>query len=291
MGNSLREVKEKISATKSTMQITKAMHLVSQSKVKKAQKAYVEYNNYLVDLREKISLMLSNIGAEYSNSYLENNNVDDALYILVTSDRGLAGAYNANVYKKFKELTSSIDKNSIYTASLGRLGYSYLKRNSFNVILNRPILVRDDLMFIDIDPLFKVLDTAFVKNKLFGKVYVIYNHFVNSLSSEVRVEQIIPVNKESILKSDSNNVNYNFEIGLDDTVDEILPIYIEDMLFGIILDAKTSEHMARMNSMKNATDNATEIIKKLDLLYNRARQSNITNELIDIVNGSTIGGE
>lgn len=291
MANSLREVKEKISATKSTMQITKAMNLVSQAKVRKAQQAYREYISYLEDLKRLIGLMLNKVDSVYQNRYLSNSDLNEnVLYILVTSDRGLAGPYNANIYKKFKELTINTNSQNIYTASLGRMGFTFLRRNHYNMILNNPVHVRDDLMFIDIDPLFKMLNTSFLEKKLFDKVYVIYNHFVNSLNIEVKVEQIIPLDLPNIT-ADTKGNEYNYELGIQRTLDQIIPIYIEDLLFGIVLDAKAAEHMSRMNAMKSATDNATEIIGKLDLLYNRARQASITNELIDIINGSQVGGE
>ncbi len=288
MANSLREVKAKIDATKSTMQITKAMHLVSQAKVRKAERAYKDFNDYLNTLESLISNIMADLeSGEYENQLLKENKATKNLYILITADRGLAGAYNQNVYKKFKEITKGIDSNSYFVQSLGKLGHSFIRRNGYNSILEKPILVRDDVMFMDIDPLFNALKNGYLDNSI-GKVCIIYNHYINSITTEIRVEELLPF---SSFEKKESNIRYNYELGIKETLDEIIPIYIENKIFEIILDAKTAEHMIRMNSMKNATDNASDVISKLQLLYNRARQANITNELIDIVNGAKEGGE
>ncbi|MDE5855618.1 MAG: F0F1 ATP synthase subunit gamma, partial [Anaeroplasmataceae bacterium] len=121
------------------------------------------------------------------------------------------------------------------------------------------------------------------------KLVIIYNHYINSLSLEIRFEELLPIT--SLEKMESPR-EYIYETGIEKTLDIVLPMYIQDMIYGIILDAKVSEHSARMNSMRNATDNATEVIAKLQLLYNRARQGAITTELIDIIGGANaIGGD
>ncbi|MBO5542609.1 MAG: F0F1 ATP synthase subunit gamma, partial [Acholeplasmatales bacterium] len=150
------------------------------------------------------------------------------------------------------------------------------------------VLVRDDVMFMDIEPLAQKFIDAYLNGEI-DKLVIIYNHYVNSLTQEVRFEELLPIKE---VEGDSSNIDFIYETGIERTLDLILPMYVKDIIFGIILDAKTAEHSSRMNAMKSATDNASEIIDKLQLLYNRARQSVVTNELIDIIGGANaIGGD
>jgi F-type H+-transporting ATPase subunit gamma len=137
-------------------------------------------------------------------------------------------------------------------------------------------------MYIDIVPLAKSLVSGFINGSI-DKLVIVYNHFVNSLTIETKGEVLLPLDN---INGDVVEKEYLFEGGINKTLDEIIPMYIQTVIYGIILDAKTAEHSSRMNSMKNATDNANEIIDKLQILYNRARQSAITTELIDIIAGA-----
>jgi F-type H+-transporting ATPase subunit gamma len=143
-------------------------------------------------------------------------------------------------------------------------------------------------MFNDIVPLTENLVKAYLDHKI-DTLVIVYNHFVNTLTQETTWLPLLPIKE---VGGKPNGVDYEFESGLETTLDMLLPQYIEDMIYGVILDAKTCEHCSRMNSMRNATDNAEEVISKLQLLYNRARQNVITNELIDIIGGANaIGGK
>jgi F-type H+-transporting ATPase subunit gamma len=160
------------------------------------------------------------------------------------------------------------------------MGYPMLEEN--------PTYIRDDVSFVDIAPLAKKFVEAYL-NKEIDKLVIVYNHYVNSLTQEVTFEELLPIKK---IEGSHQQTDFVYETGIEKTLDLLLPMYLEDMIYGIILDAKTAEHSARMNSMKSATDNAEEIIAKLQLLYNRARQSVVTNELIDIIGGANaIGGD
>ena len=156
------------------------------------------------------------------------------------------------------------------------------------MINDDPTFIRDDVLFVDIAPLSKALIDLYL-NKEIDKLVIVYNHYVNSLTQEIRFEELLPIKK---IEGKKINIDYTYETGIEKTLNLILPMYIQDIIYGIILDSKTAEHSARMNSMKNATDNADEVIEKLQLLYNRARQNVVTNELIDIIGGANaIGGE
>ncbi len=289
MANSLREVKQRISSTESTAQITKAMYMVSSSKVKKAERNYKGYQDFMNRKIDLVSQMISKCDSDYIHPLLKPREINKTAFLLVTSDRGLAGAYNSSIFKAFEEKKQELGLNNddIICGAIGKQGFAYLKKKGYPLISNTSTLVRDDVMFIDILP----LATSFIKQYLTGeidKLVIIYNHYINSLSSEIRYDVLLPITS---LEKKEGIREYIFETGIEKTLDLVLPMYIEDVIYGIILDAKVAEHSARMNSMRNATDNAKEVIDKLQLLYNRARQGAITTELIDIIGGANaIGG-
>ena len=281
MAESLIDVKGRINSTKKTSQITKAMYMVSSSKVKRSQQTYYSYQDFLNRIRQLVVTTLNNTGADFSYPMFEKREVKTTAYLLITSDTGLAGPYNTNVFKHFEQLVAD-NKDNYLVWTIGRKGYAYAKNKKHPLINTSPVLVRDDVMYVDIVPLAKQFVNAYLKGEI-DKIVIVYNHFVNSLNIEVKSEILLPMDE---IKSEEVNDNYLFEGGILDIVEEIMPMYIQAVVYGIILDAKISEHSSRMNSMKNATDNAEEVINKLQILYNRARQSAITTELIDIIAGA-----
>ena len=290
MANSLREVKIRISSTQSTAQITKAMYMVSQSKVKRAEKNYKLYKDFMQRISGMVSQVLAKAGTEVTHPLLEKREVKRTAYFVITSDRGLAGAYNSSVMKaltdKIKECHKSNDE--FITGAVGKQGYSYLKRMGYPLLNDRPVYVRDDVQFVDIEPIAKTFIQKYLDKEI-DKLVIVYNHYVNSLTQEIKFEELLPMVK---VDSEYENIDYVYESGIEKTVNLILSMYAKDMIYGIILDSKTAEHSARMNAMKSATDNAEEIIAKLQLLYNRARQNVVTTELIDIIGGANaIGGD
>ena len=290
MANSLRQVKTRINSTKSTAQITKAMYTVSQSKVKRAEKTYKSYKDFMKRIKDMVSQMVERSKEEYPHPLLKAREVKKTAYFIITSDRGLAGAYNSSIEKALTEVinTNHKSKDEYITAAVGKKGYFYLKKMGYPMLSDEPTYVRDDVSFVDIAPLAKSFVRAYLNEEI-DKLVIIYNHYVNSLTQEVTFEELLPIKE---LKNDNEATDFVYETGIEKTLDLVLPMYVEDIVYGIILDAKTAEHSARMNSMKSATDNADEIIAKLQLLYNRARQSVVTNELIDIIGGANaIGGD
>lgn len=286
MANSLRDVKIRIESTKSTAQITKAMYMVSQSKVTKALEQYNSYKDFM----QRIADLVYNVASDESildvHPLLKEREIKKRCYLIITSDRGLAGVYNSSIYKTLEEEVG--DKNDFIVAAIGKQGYSFLKRKKYKLIKDEPTLVRDDVMFLDIVPLANEIIAMYLNNEI-DELIIIYNHYINSLTNEIHKERILPISK---IEGSKSNENYIFEAGVEHTLDMILPMYVKDMIYGIILDAKAAEHCSRRNAMKNATDNADKVISKLQILYNRARQDVITNELIDIVGGANaIGGD
>jgi len=290
MANSLREVKVRITSTKNTAQITKAMYMVSQSKVKRAESNYKKYKDFMNNISSCVGQIVKKAKEEYNHPLLTKREVKKTSYLLITSDRGLAGSYNSGLFKEFKEYIKTHHKSNdeFNVSSIGKKGFGFIEKEGYNTIQKNPTLVRDDVMFVDIHPLAKSIIDSYLNEEI-DRLVIIYNHYVNSITQEIVFKELLPIEKIDEVES---SVDYIYETGIEETLNLVLPMYVQDIIYGIILDAKTSEHSARMNSMKNATDNATEIIDKLQLLYNRARQSVITTELIDIIGGANaIGGE
>lgn len=287
---SMRDIKSRINATKKTSQITKAMHMVSASKLKKAERSIKSYRPLMYQLNKMLDSLLKS-DDELSHPMLENREVEVTCYILVSSDRGLAGPYNANVFKKFqadvRERHES--KDEFIVAPIGYKAFSFVKRNGYNMLFDETVHVRDDIQFID----FKATTERFMKDYLRGtidKIVVYYNEFVNTLTQTVRDRQLLPIDQQAIVipkdEETSEHILFTYEPSPQAIVNQLMPMFVENMLYGYILDAKASEHAARMTAMKSATDNAQDLIKSLQLHYNRARQAAITIELTDIIGGA-----
>lgn len=282
MAGETKFIKGKIQATKKTSQITKAMNMVSASKLKQAQKAIENYMTFI----EKIEDIIRNLvkSGECLHPLLEQRDVNKTCYIIVTSERGLAGPFNNNIYKTL----SSVVKENDLVLSFGGRGYNYIK-NKYNLLTNNNneqplVILRDDVRFDDIiEPLIMVIE-RYLQGEI-DCVKVIYNHYVNTLTQNVLIKQVLPV--EIKIDDDVSNSIYDFEGGIDNILDKVLPIYIENIVYGLMLDSKASEHASRMTAMRSATDNASAIISELELMYNRARQAAITLELTDIIGGAS----
>jgi F-type H+-transporting ATPase subunit gamma len=278
---SLREIKKRIEATRKTSQITKAMNMVSASKLRKVERKYKNYQPITAKIKEILEQVLST-NPDYKHPLLEQREIKKVGYILVTSDRGLAGPYNSQILKYFENLLNENDKDYI-VGTIGYKAYSYCKRKKHPLLNKESINSRDDIKFID----FQAMSRAFINlylNREVDKIVMVYSDYINTLTQVVTDRVLMPVTD---LKKDRGLVSeYIFEPSTEEVIDQLLPIYLENTLYGIILDAKTAEHASRMTAMKNATDNAKEIIHKQNLIYNRARQAQITIELTDIIGGA-----
>lgn len=279
MAASIRDIKQKVVATKKTSQITNAMNMVSASKLKGAQRATENFRPYMQRIEEIICNLVSN-GEEIEHPLLINNEGNKVCYILITSDRGLAGPFNSNLCKL---ITSIIDKDNDVVGTLGTKGYIYCKNKKYNMF-DDLVRLPDDVTFDNIYPVIQKVLNMYLNGEI-SKVVLVYNHYVNTLSIQPTLKQILPINDDFSIGENVNHI-YDYEGGINGILDTILPLYIENLVYGIILDSKASEHASRMTAMKNATDNAKDVITKLDVIYNRARQTAITLELTDIIGGA-----
>ncbi len=281
MGNSLREVKSKMTATKKTSQITNAMYMVSVAKLKRAEEKYVAFESFIDSAKEVVAQVMQTDDAK-SHNLLEKRNIEKTGYLLITSDRGLAGAYNSQVIKRFKEdIKKHKTKDEYSVGVLGIQGYNIVKKMDVNIVQEEPVSIRDDVLFVDIHELIHNIIQMFIDKEI-DKLVVYYNHFVNKMTQETIAEQLLPF--EPI--ETSSKKNYVFDPDATVILDRLLPIYAENKIYGYILDSKASEHASRMRAMKSATDNANDMIDVLNILYNRARQASITQEITEIVGGA-----
>ncbi len=290
MANSLREVKGRIDSTKKTAQITKAMYMVSQSKVKRAEKVFRDYKSFMKSVSDMTASIVSKASLEFRHPLLTERKIKKTCFLIVSADKGLAGSYNSGLFKAFEAHIeeNNLSKNDFVVFTIGRRAYNYVNKTKYNKVQNEPTCVRDDVMFVDVVPIANMIIDKYLEGEI-DKLVIVYNHYVNSLTQEIKFETLLPIYK---VEGEIIPVDYIYESGIEYTLNKVLPMYIQDIIYGIILDAKTAEHSARVNSMRNATDNATEVIEKLQVLYNRARQEAITNELNDIIGGANaIGGK
>lgn len=278
---SLRDIKKRIEATRKTSQITKAMNMVSASKLRKVEKKFKAFQ----PIKNKIKQLLEHVistNPEYTHPLLESREIKKVGYILVTSDRGLAGPYNSQILKYFENLIKE-DEHEFIVGTIGYKAYSYCKKRHYPMLNKESINSRDDIKFID----FQAMSRAFINlylSREVDKIVMIFSDYINTITQVVRDEVLLPIT--DLIKDKNMVSNYIFEPSTEDVINQLLPIYLENTLYGIILDAKTAEHASRMTAMKNATDNAKEIIHKQNLIYNRARQAQITIELTDIIGGA-----
>ena len=287
MAASIRSIKTRITATKKTSQITKAMNMVSASKLKIAEKSIKSY----LPFTDKVKSIVANLASAKENldhPLLKKRDIKRILYVAISSDRGLAGSFNSSIAKSLTKEIESLPSNIDYLVMpLGLKIYNYVKKNKYSVNIDTPVSLKDNISFSDISEVVHTIVLDYLSNKI-DEVKIIYNHHVNTLIQEVKCETLLPISKFAKVEK---KVNYEFDGGVREILDTIFPIYIENSIYGIILDSKAGEHAARMNAMQSATDNAEEVISTLELLYNRARQEAITSELTDIVGGASVINE
>ncbi|MDY0404569.1 ATP synthase F1 subunit gamma [Virgibacillus sp. 179-BFC.A HS] len=278
---SLRDIKHRIDSTASTQHITKAMQMVSASKMNKAEQNAKEFVPYSEKMQEVVTQIANHTNADHP--MLVKRDVKKTGYLIITADRGLAGAYNANV---LRALTQTIQKRhksaDEYTIiAIGRMGYEFCKKSDMPIaksILGMP----DQPSFADVKKLASGAVAMFANEEI-DELIMFYSHYVSAISQEVTEKTLLPIT--DVAGSTASGSQYEYEPSEEEILEVILPQYAESMVYGALLDAKASEHAARMTAMQSATDNAEQLIDDLTLSYNRARQAGITQEITEIIGG------
>lgn len=293
MGGSLKEVRDRIKSVKSTQQITKAMKMVAAAKLRKAQQAITQMRPYADKLDSMLVNILSNLDGDVSTSYGVERPVENALIIVMTSDRGLCGAFNSNVLKAAVKLIEEkyADAHAAGKLSmlfLGKKGQAYFKKNYKDIhFIEDYVHIFGKLNFNDASKVADFVMKSFNDGD-FDSVTVAYAKFRNPAVQYFVGEQFLPVVDEDTNDSDetSFNVDFIYEPNQKELLEELVPSILRTTLFRNMLDTDASQHGARMTAMSAATDNAEELAKALKLSYNKARQEAITNEILEIVGGA-----
>jgi len=284
MGN-LKEVRTRIASVSSTQQITSAMKMVSAAKFRRAQNAIVSMRPY----DKQLSDIIRDINVEdgVDTPYHAVRDEKKVLLVVVTSNKGLCGAFNSNIIKEATARIKHYQQKAGVELSLITIGkraseffskHTTLVKSTFDDVLDKPTF--DNVAAIAEDIMNRFCE------KEYDKVEIVYNKFKNSLTQILSTEQFLPVMPDT--KKDENKVqsDYIFEPSKQEILKEMIPLSLRSQFYRVVLDSLASEHGARMTAMQKATDNATELLKELKLTYNKARQSAITNEIIEIVSGA-----
>ena len=278
----LKEIRNRISSVSSTMQITNAMKMVSAAKLKKAQdtiSATLPYSNKLSELIKNIS---SSTDSDDTNPLFEKRESKNLLIIAITSNKGLCGGFNSNIIKEVNNIKSTSASKRVDLLTIGKKGDDILSKK-FEVISSHND-VYDNFNYSNIKEIAETVMQKF-SDKEYDEVTLVYNHFKNAATQIVTKEQYLPI-EESADENNSVSGDYIFEPNRPKILNELIPKSLSIQLFKAVSDSIAGEHGARMTAMHKATDNASELRDQLKLTYNKARQTAITNEILEIVGGA-----
>jgi F-type H+-transporting ATPase subunit gamma len=281
MGN-LRDIKRRIRSVKNTQQITKAMKLVSASKLRKAQERILSVRPYAIKMMD----VLQHLAARASDDLhplLTNREGDKIIILVITSDKGLCGAFSSSILRKTMQFMRENSGKEISFLVAGRKGRDFLRNRKLNVLHEFTNWAKE-FDYLKAAEIGEILSELYVGNAA-DKIYVIYNEFKSVMQQQVIIEQLLPVVPEKITGK-GLPVDYIYEPDEESILDGLLKRYMTVEVFRAFLESVAGEHGARMTAMDNATRNANEMIGELTLFYNRSRQAYITKELIEVVNGA-----
>ncbi len=281
---SLKQIKRRITSVKSTQQITRAMKMVAAAKLRRAQENIIKARPYSFKLRDLIK-DLSGRCDRSQHPLLAVRDTKEIGVVVVTADRGFCGSFNTNIIKRaVKEIESfeEIDP-TIQMMTIGKKGSDYFKKRGYNVLQEHNQLF-NDLHFGVATAIGESLIDFYVQEKL-DRIYLIYNEFKSAIQQNIVVEQLLPIVPEES-EEEECGIDFLYEPDALTVLSNILPLYINMQMWRVFLESNAAEHGARMTAMENATNNAIELIDSLTLQYNKARQSKITTELLEVVSGA-----
>lgn len=288
MSGQLKEVRNRIKSVTSTQQITKAMKMVSAAKLRRAQDSIIQMRPYAMKLQEMLSNIVSNSSGDMELPLASNRNVERVLLIPITSDRGLCGAYNANIIKLTKQTiaenyATQNAKGNVTILPIGKKSFEYFTRYGFKVV-DSYWTIFSDLSFENVRKAAIYAQEAFLK-KEYDRVEIVYSQFKNAATQVFKVEPYLPIPKVE-QKGNAKSSDFIFEPTKEVLIKELMPKILNTQVYKAVLDANASEHGARMTAMDKASENANEMLRSLKISYNRARQAAITTELTEIVSGA-----
>lgn len=286
----LKEVKSRISSVTSTQQITSAMKMVAAAKLRRAQDRIIQMRPYSQKLTSILQNVSANLSGDVDNNYGEVRESENVLLVVVSSDRGLCGAFNNNAFKeaiKVIDAKYSYEKkhNGVHIFPVGKKAYEYFSKRGYQVVDDHYELMHD-LNFDNAKAAAEQIMKGF-SDGTYDKVELIFNEFKNVATQILRVEQFLPIEQaEQEEGAEIEDIDYIYEPSMEYVVSELIPKSLKIQFYKAVLESNASEHGARMTAMGQATDNAGEMLKELKLTYNRTRQAAITKEILEIVGGA-----
>lgn len=278
----LKEIRNRISSVSSTMQITSAMKMVSAAKLKKAQDAITAMRPYSEKLTQLLQDLSASLEGDVAGKFSEERSVNNVLVVAITSNRGLCGAFNANVLKETVQLVQNkYAGKKVDFLTIGKKGNDILRKS--NTVIQNDSAVFDNLTYENVAEIAENLMQLFVDGK-YDRIEVVYNQFKNAATQIVMTEQFLPI--VSAKSESSTTTDYIFEPSKEEIILALIPKMLKTQLYKSVRDSFAAEHGARMTAMHKATDNATDLRNQLKLTYNKARQAAITNEILEIVGGA-----
>ncbi|ATL45985.1 ATP synthase F1 subunit gamma [Chitinophaga caeni] len=289
MSGQLKEVRNRIKSIQSTQQITKAMKMVSAAKLKRAQDAITQMRPYAVKLQEMLQNIVSNSEGSINSALAAERAVENVLVVVITSDRGLCGAFNTNLIKLGKQVirdkyAAQFAKGQVDVMPIGKKAYEHFTKNGYTVV-DSHWTIFTDLTFDAVKDAATTAMNGFVSGK-YDAVEIIYSQFINAATQEYVAEQFLPIAKVENESNSGLKADFIFEPEKDTLIEELMPKILNTQFFKAVLDSHASEHGARMTAMDKASENANELLRTLKISYNRARQAAITTELTEIVSGA-----
>lgn len=286
---SLKEIRTRISSVKTTRQVTSAMKMVSAAKLKKAQDAILQIRPYADRLHEVLGSISAGMDNQEDSVFTKQRQPDKVLIILISSNRGLCGAFNSSIAKTAYELAISkysrqLKLGNVQFMVIGKQGEKYLKSKRMTIDSEANDIF-DALNYEDTSKLAESIMSDYVIQK-YDRIELVYNQFKNAAVQVCTSEQFLPVEMKPEIGKKKSNLNYIFEPSLEEIVAELIPKSLKIQFYKALLDSNAAEHGARMTAMHKATDNATDLIKDLTLTFNKARQAAITNEILEVTNGA-----
>lgn len=282
MPGGMQEIKRRIKSVESTKKITKAMELVATSKLRKTRNELEQSKPYYTNVAQTVAEILANCKGNNDSIYLvENKDIEKEVFIVIASSLGLCGGYNANIFKEIKGAIKPGD----YVYSIGSKATSYLLKNHQGVTDHKFDDLNTTFDFKDVTKLVAEL-TKMYREKEISKIKIVYTEFVNNLTFRPRIVTLLPVDPSDFDHIEISKKSTLFEPSPEEVLDSLIPMYLQAVIYGYIIESATSENAARRTSMENANDNADELTEQLLLKYNQARQTAITNEISEIVAGA-----
>ncbi|CAM4125576.1 ATP synthase F1 subunit gamma [Flavobacterium antarcticum] len=278
----LKEIRNRITSVSSTMQITSAMKMVSAAKLKKAQDAITAMRPYAEKLTELLQNLSATLDGDVGGEFTTQREINNVLLVAITSNRGLCGAFNANIMKAIKSRAEFYAGKNVDVYAIGKKGNDGLAKTC--TITDNKSAIFDDLTFENVAIIAEDLTQKFLSGK-YDRIELVYNQFKNAATQIVMTEQFLPLAPMAVTAS-ASNVDYIYEPEKEEILLTLIPKSLKTQLYKGIRDSFASEHGARMTAMHKATDNATELRNQLKLTYNKARQAAITNEILEIVGGA-----